>query len=70
VSQLDTWGIQIGGVQTPTDYHDCVFRQEEISIDHHDRVVDFTRRHGSLIDGASRYESFESGCGGWSEICY
>jgi len=25
VSQNDTWGIQIGGVQTPTDYHDVTF---------------------------------------------
>ena len=68
MSQHDTWGIQIGGVQTPTYYHDCDLRIEEISIDHHDRVGDFERRHGGLIDGASRNESRESGCRGWSEI--
>ena len=68
MSQHDTWGIQIGGVHAPTDYHDCDFRPEQISIDHHDRVGEFKRRHGGLIDGASRNESFESGCGGWSEI--
>jgi hypothetical protein len=68
VSQHDTWGIQIGGVQTPTDYHDCDLRKEEISIDHDDRVGDFKRRHGGLIDGTNRNEGLESGCRGWSEI--
>jgi hypothetical protein len=68
VGHSDPWGIQIGGVHTPTDYHECDLRHEEISIDHHDRIGEFTRRHGGLIDGASRNESFESGCRGWSEI--
>jgi len=68
MSQHDTWGIQIGGVQSPTDYHHCDLRKKEISIDHHDRIGEFKRRHGGLIDGASRSKSFESGCGGWSEI--
>jgi len=68
VSQQDAWGTQIGGVQTPTNYHDCDLRKTAISIDHDDRVEDFKRRHGGLIDGVNRHESFESGCRGWSEI--
>lgn len=68
VSQHEPWGVQIGGVHTPTDYHDCDRRLEEISVDHHERVGEFKRRHGGLIDSASRNERVESGCGGWSEI--
>ena len=68
MSQQDPWGVQIGGVHAPTDYHGCGLRPEEVSVDHHERVGEFKRRHGGLIDSASLNERFESGCGGWSEI--
>jgi hypothetical protein len=64
VSQYDTRRILIGGVQSPTDRQNCDFRKEDISIDQHDRVGEFKRRHGGLIDGARRNERFEFGCGG------
>lgn len=68
MSQREPWGVQIGGVHTPTDYHDCDRRREEISVDHLERIGEFKKRHGGLIDSASRNGRFESGCGGWSEI--
>jgi hypothetical protein len=68
MSQHEPWGVQIGGVHAPTDYEGPDRRLEEISVDHQERVGEFKRRHGGLIDNASRNVRFEFGCGGWSEI--
>jgi hypothetical protein len=68
VSQRAPWGVQIAGLHTPTEYEDGDRRREEISVDDLERIGEFKKRHGGLIDSASRNGRFESGCGGWSEI--